>query len=497
MHQLSRQQQDIITQSVEEVLTSYGYAKQFLAIVEHAELFLTRAGNAIIEKLFVFDQQGHEMALRPEFTAQAVEQYINSSHDQSHDQIVRWQFSGPVFELTTETGVSLQEKPNIGVELIGQSGATADAEVIAMAAEALQTVLPTRLYIGHTGLLTRVLQGYGFDAHTIRRFLAGSVDDIGADGSSADNIRTHAQPDGATQNDRHLTDREQSQADKASLSPTQSRRMLDVLLDSTNYSQTMGGRTRQEIVDRMVSKQQHGAPQWDEAYRFFTQWRQIEASPAEAFPLIEQILSADETVAAMLQQWKDTIRLLDIYGIDTSSIVLRPHLTQKWDYYSGIVFSFHHDSPDDTTQQAAQKQYVASGGRYDGLVEILGGQPGIPSIGFTINLDRIFDRLSAAETAMPARTLYAFPHQTSDAIRLIQQLRRRGIPVAMNITPAADEANHTSKHLMLQDDHVLWMGNTYAPDEIDGLVDALRQLQISASQQPRPDHDSATPERQP
>jgi len=81
---------------------------------------------------------------------------------------------------------------------------------------------------------------------------------------------------------------------------------------------------------------------------------------------------------------------------------------------------------------------VAGGGRYDGLVEELGGPP-TPSIGFAIGEERILTSLVAqadpAETP-PLTGVYvatAGPVDPSVAMGLTHSLRRRGLRSALDL----------------------------------------------------------------
>jgi len=61
---------------------------------------------------------------------------------------------------------------------------------------------------------------------------------------------------------------------------------------------------------------------------------------------------------------------------------IEPGLVRGLDYYSRTAFEFY------VTGREGQQQALGGGGRYDGLVELLGGKP-TPGIGFGLGLDRI------------------------------------------------------------------------------------------------------------
>ncbi len=93
------------------------------------------------------------------------------------------------------------------------------------------------------------------------------------------------------------------------------------------------------------------------------------------------------------------------------------------DYYTRTVFEFV------STQIGAQGT-VCGGGRYDGLLEELGGNPG-PGMGFAMGIERIILVLRAqgaiSETSEAPKIFIASIGQTEAALALSQKLREAGI----------------------------------------------------------------------
>ena len=73
---------------------------------------------------------------------------------------------------------------------------------------------------------------------------------------------------------------------------------------------------------------------------------------------------------------------------------LEPGLVRGLDYYTRTAFEFY------IAGREGQQQALGGGGRYDGLVELLGGKP-TPGIGFGIGLDRLV--LALEEQGAPRR----------------------------------------------------------------------------------------------
>ncbi|MBF8222736.1 histidine--tRNA ligase [Halomonas sp. 328] len=82
--------------------------------------------------------------------------------------------------------------------------------------------------------------------------------------------------------------------------------------------------------------------------------------------------------------------ILDAAGID---YVINPRLVRGLDYYSRTVFEW-------TTTALGSQGTVCAGGRYDGLVEQLGGKP-TPAVGFAMGIERLILLLETLEL-MPA-----------------------------------------------------------------------------------------------
>ena len=84
-----------------------------------------------------------------------------------------------------------------------------------------------------------------------------------------------------------------------------------------------------------------------------------------------------------------------------------PRLVRGLDYYTRTVFEW-------TTDALGAQDAVCSGGRYDGLVEQLGGEP-TPAIGWALGIERIVSLLMAAKVAAPASRAAVFLVLAGDA----------------------------------------------------------------------------------
>ncbi|MBQ9850273.1 MAG: histidine--tRNA ligase [Clostridia bacterium] len=113
------------------------------------------------------------------------------------------------------------------------------------------------------------------------------------------------------------------------------------------------------------------------------------------------------------------------------SYVVNPRIVRGLDYYTRTVFEFV------STQIGAQGT-VCGGGRYDGLVEELGG-PHTPSLGFAMGTGRLLMLLEAQGIELPkpdACEIYIAPmgeDATVEAMRIVSELRSNGISAQTDV----------------------------------------------------------------
>jgi histidyl-tRNA synthetase len=119
--------------------------------------------------------------------------------------------------------------------------------------------------------------------------------------------------------------------------------------------------------------------------------------------------------------------LLDALGIPW---VENPRLVRGLDYYTHTVFEW-------VTDALGAQGAVCAGGRYDGLVERLGGRP-TPGAGFAIGVDRLGLLVEAVGALGDTGAPDGYCTVTSDALigdamRLATELRRAGFSVRVHM----------------------------------------------------------------
>ena len=113
-------------------------------------------------------------------------------------------------------------------------------------------------------------------------------------------------------------------------------------------------------------------------------------------------------------------------GLDALGVpyVVDPRLVRGLDYYTRTTFEFPSDSLD-SAQNA-----LGGGGRYDGLIEALGG-PSEPGVGFSLGVDRIllaFEAEGIAAAAEPTVEVWVVATTDGvDGLQLVEELRVAGV----------------------------------------------------------------------
>ncbi|MGE8691313.1 MAG: histidine--tRNA ligase [Achromobacter sp.] len=113
---------------------------------------------------------------------------------------------------------------------------------------------------------------------------------------------------------------------------------------------------------------------------------------------------------------------------------LNPRLVRGLDYYNLTVFEW-------VTDRLGSQGTVCGGGRYDGLVELLGGKPA-PAVGFAIGMERLLDLWEqSVQAPVPAECEVYVVHQGEEAQRLAarvgEDLRDAGLSVIVHAGAAS------------------------------------------------------------
>jgi len=159
----------------------------------------------------------------------------------------------------------------------------------------------------------------------------------------------------------------------------------------------------------------------------------IELNPLRAFDADDEgtrgVMASAPTIVERLEgedaeHFAEVRALLEAAGI---AFEIDPTLVRGLDYYTRTIFSF-------VCSALGAQSEVGGGGRYDGLIEQLGGPP-TPAIGWAAGIERILLALDEEDEAAgrDAFLAVADPAQRRRALALASELRHAGLTAEVDL----------------------------------------------------------------
>src|SRR5271170_334266 len=192
----------------------------------------------------------------------------------------------------------------------------------------------------------------------------------------------------------------------------------------------------------------------------------IDVKLAEAAPK-----SLDYLCPECRQHFDTVIDLLNSAGVE---FLINPRIVRGLDYYRRTTFEI-------TSTNLGSQNAVLAGGRYDGLVEVLGGAP-VPGIGFAIGMERLALALQAAEkprAGLPRVALIALGEAAARrAAELARELRALPLQVEL-LSPERSLKSQLKRADRLGANYAVIIGQ----DELARSAAQLRDLKASAQRE--------------
>lgn len=151
--------------------------------------------------------------------------------------------------------------------------------------------------------------------------------------------------------------------------------------------------------------------------------RILDSKNADDRAIVADAPSFSDYLTADAQSFFGSVRGgLEDLGIDYE---LNPRLVRGLDYYCHTAFEF-------TTEQLGAQGTVLAGGRYDGLIEMMGGQP-TPGVGWAAGIERL-GMLSEPAPGLTRSIAVIGIGEAGEkaALKVAQDLRHAGITVELN-----------------------------------------------------------------
>ena len=367
--------------TLKSFLGEAGYSPIDTPLLEETELFVRKSGGELTSRLYTFTEPGgRRVSLRPEFTSSVIRYFI---HEVGPDATpFRCHYSGPVFRYEPGDVSSLRQFAQVGAELVGAAGAEADAEVLALAWNGLRQIGlgGHRLRIGHLGSIHDLLDRYTL-SEPAKLFAIGHLQELKEGTLDAAGLRQRAEGVGLLLggNGSPLRATESEGFDEAAVG------FIKEAL-SASMPSSLGGRTAEEIVTRMLRKARRpdDAAIFEEAAEAVSRLVRLEGAPDHVIGAAKRVV---EGVAGHghFRALESLVEALARKGIAEADLVLDMGMVRGIAYYTGAIFEI----------TAGDGRSLGGGGRYDGLVRALGGDGDVPALGFAYSMDRVVASLSA------------------------------------------------------------------------------------------------------
>jgi ATP phosphoribosyltransferase regulatory subunit len=157
-----------------EVFLRWGFQEVVTPTFEYLDSLILGLGEAFSERLFKLEERhtGRMISLRPDITTQIAK--LAATRLKSEPRPLRFCYVANVFRYSTSQTRNMQELYQAGVELIGLESPEADAEMIAMAVESMQSVGldDFRIAVSQPALVRQVLRAANLPPEALERLQA-------------------------------------------------------------------------------------------------------------------------------------------------------------------------------------------------------------------------------------------------------------------------------------------------------------------------------------
>lgn len=410
-----------VTNALRVAFRQYGYEPVAPPILERAGPFLDRSGEDIRDRMYIFsDPSGREVCLRPELTIPTARLYANKC--KGENQLLRASYIGSAFRYDKPRVGRYRQFTQVGAEFIGETDrCLADAETLALADHALRSCGLDQLQIAVSDieLFTSVFEDERISPTWQRRLrkVASDPKALGTLLEGASETETAA-PAATLDLQRAL----------ASVAEADRNEVLRALLKSFSLDSGFGSRDIDDIVQRTLEKTatsgRGGLP--PDLVAGLVALLGVDAPIVEGLATIRALAATYgfTGLPRLVEMWERRIELLDALGVDAAALRLDLSLRRGIAYYSGFVFQIQ--------VAGGSTDQVCAGGRYDELVETLGGRSGTPAVGFALGLERVLlalERLEVPPATSPVDALVVSGGDVADAqvLRITAALRAEGI----------------------------------------------------------------------
>ena len=176
---------------------------------------------------------------------------------------------------------------------------------------------------------------------------------------------------------------------------------------------------------------------------------------------------------ASLNHFNSVRAMLDANGV---AYRINPRLVRGLDYYNLTVFEF-------VTQSLGSQGTICGGGRYDYLIEQIGGKPA-PAVGWALGVERVLELIKEQGTHfhVPVPDAYAVIPEASSlpvALKVLQQLRGAGVSIQMHAGTSLDGMGSMKSQFKKADASGARFALIFGSAELEQGCVALKPLRLS------------------
>ena len=361
------------------VFSTHGFSRVETSILQPADIFLDRAGEEIRRRTFeLTDPSGRELCLRPDLTIPVCRMHLESSGKYP----ARLCYNGLVFRHQPAEPERPTQFYQAGAEILGvEDRAAADKEALTVTVEALRAA---------------GLDSFEFKLGDLSLFGA-FIDALELAPQWRSRLKRHFWRAGYFEallqklSQDQPTSTQRLLAHLGTLDEAEARPAFEGLMDLMGGA-PLGGRTREEIIDRLIEQAAEAAAlRLDPRLAALIGKLLAVSGPAEA--ALNEVRSLTQSAGVSLQHPLDAmmarLKTLRSLGISADRISFAARFGRNMEYYTGFVYELWSRDREGAVQ-------IAGGGRYDSLLERLGAGRHIPAIGFTIRTERVLAARQAA-----------------------------------------------------------------------------------------------------
>lgn len=340
-----------------------------IPVLQPADPFLDTAGEELRSRIFMTqNERGDSLCLRPEFTIPVCRKHIGEGNGEHK----RYGYLGEVFRQRRAGGTEFFQT---GIEDLGDpDAAAADARSIGDALAVLRIALPDtsmNVVVGDQAIFEAVMSALGLPDGWQMRL----VRSFGSRPALESALHDLEKPHGGTHFQPPVSGLIAA-ADETGLAAHVAARMAEADMPP------QGGRTAAEIARRVIEKTELAETRLPVgAMKTLKTFLGIKVPLDEAAAALRGFAADNDIdIDQALRRFSARVGAISSQKTSNAELSYDAAFGRPLDYYSGLVFEIYADSA---------KRPLAGGGRYDGLLAMLGADEPIPGVGFSIWLDRV------------------------------------------------------------------------------------------------------------